>query len=251
MGTDSDWEKWGSTDPYFGVLSIEEYRRSALDEDIRDRFFRSGEEHVERVLNCLRSEFDPQFAPESVLDFGSGVGRLVIPFSKRAQRVVGVDVSPSMIAEAEENCRRYDVTNAEFILSDDVLSKVSGQFDLVHSYIVLQHIAWSRGRSLIESLAEKVSPDGFLALQVLVACKAPTMVRALTKLRYAFPPANWVRNLLCQRPIFEAAMQLHVYSIEDIGAALEARGFHNFIEFADSADLQRDFEGKFLIARRT
>jgi hypothetical protein len=46
-------------------------------------------------------------------------------------------------------------------------------------------------------------------------------------------------------------MQLHVYSIEDIGAALEARGFHNFIEFADSADLQRDFEGKFLIARRT
>lgn len=250
MGTDKDWETWGSTDPYFGVLSSEEYHRPALDLDARDRFFRSGEEHVQRVLGLLRTEFDPPFTPEGILDFGSGVGRLVIPFSKRALRVVGVDISPSMIAEAEANCRTHDIDNAEFVLSDDGLSKVTGQFELVHSYLVLQHIAWPRGRKLIQSLADKVSPGGFLALQVLVACKAPKLARALAKLRYAFPPANWSRNLLRHRPIFEAAMQLHVYTPKTIRADLQALGFHDFIEFADSADLQHDFEGTFLFARR-
>lgn len=251
MGTDKDWETWGSTDPYFGVLSSEEYHRSALDDDAKDRFFRSGEEHVERILGRLQTEFDPQFTPASVLDFGSGVGRLVIPFCKHAQRVVGVDISPSMIAEAQENCRGCGVSNAEFALSDDGLSNVTGQFDLVHSYIVLQHIAWPRGRRLIQSLADRVSPGGFLALQVLVACKAPGISRALTRLRYAFPPANWARNLLRHRPIFEAAMQLHVYPTKALKDDLQALGFHDLVAFADSADLQRDFEGTFLFARRS
>jgi hypothetical protein len=39
MSTDKDWEKWGSRDPYFGVLSSEKFRRGKLDQKAIDEFF--------------------------------------------------------------------------------------------------------------------------------------------------------------------------------------------------------------------
>jgi SAM-dependent methyltransferase len=250
MGTDRDWEAWGASDPYFGVISADAFRRDAMDHDARARFFQSGESHVERVLGIVRDRLDTGFAPASVLDFGSGVGRLVVPFSKRAQRVVGVDVSPSMIAEATRNCEGHGIANASFVLSDDRLSAVEGTFDLVHSYIVLQHIAWARGRRILRSLAGRVAPRGVLAVQLLTSCKAPPLVRALARLRYRFPPANWARNLLRRRPLLEPAMQLHEYDLETTLADLASEGFRDFVQVAEPADDQPDFSSVFLFCRR-
>src|SRR4051794_32833874 len=94
------WERFGRVDPYYGVYSTDEFRRENLDDAALDRFFASGQEHVGRVLEAARRVAGPGFAPTSILDHGCGVGRLVVPFARGADRVVGVDVSPSMLAEA-------------------------------------------------------------------------------------------------------------------------------------------------------
>ncbi len=78
------------------------------------------------------------------LDFGCGVGRLVIPLSKIAESVTGVDVSESMLNEAISNCDNQNVNNANFIKADDNLSMLSGKYDFIHSYIVFQHIPTKR-----------------------------------------------------------------------------------------------------------
>ena len=39
MKTDKDWEKWGASDPYFGVISNDKYRRNNLTNDSREDFF--------------------------------------------------------------------------------------------------------------------------------------------------------------------------------------------------------------------
>jgi cyclopropane fatty-acyl-phospholipid synthase-like methyltransferase len=224
MSTDKDWEKWGAEDPYFGVFSRERFRTGSMTTEARDEFFASGENHVAQILRDLHHAFgDGEM--QTVLDFGSGVGRLVIPFARRADHVTGVDISPSMITEASRNCASANVANVTFVESDDDLSRVHGTFDLAHSCIVLQHIPWSRGRRIVQALAERVATGGYLAVQILTAHSKSQIVRGLVRLRYAFPPANWMRNILRGRPIFEPAMQLHIYNLDTVNRDLAQRGF--------------------------
>ena len=93
LDTDSAWEQWGRLDPYFGVLTHSKFRRESLTSESRKEFFDSGAAHVEYVMRMIRLHIDPAFSPKSVLDFGCGVGRTLIPFAQGAERVMGLDVS--------------------------------------------------------------------------------------------------------------------------------------------------------------
>ncbi len=172
MSTDIEWEKWGAQDPYFGVLTDPKFRREALDNAAKEEFFALGRHHVQQVLQTCRERLDPGFNPRRVLDFGCGVGRLVLPFAAHAEEVVGVDVSPSMLKEARENCERAGVHNVLLVMSDDQLSEVGGCFDLVHSCIVLQHIEIPRGMVLFQQLLDRIEPGGIGVLQITFAWDA-------------------------------------------------------------------------------
>lgn len=247
MGTDRDWEQWGATDPYFGVYSRERFRTGTMTGDDKAEFFSSGEEHIARVLQGIDSAETAKFTLGTALDFGCGVGRLVIPLARSAGHVTGVDISPSMIAEAQRNCAAANVRNVTFVESDDSLSRIQGTFDLVHSYIVLQHIPWRRGRIILQALADRVAPGGNLAVQILTGHDASPITRGLVRLRYAFPPANWLRNLLRGRPMFEPAMQLHMYDLDVVRRDLEQRGF----VYRHEQEAWPGFTSTFIYARRT
>lgn len=224
LGTDADWDKWGEIDPYFGVLSSDEYRSGNLNEEGEAKFFRSGEQYIDQVLNELRSHLDKDFHPERSLDFGCGVGRLVIPLAGASEQVVGVDVSDHMLAEASLNCQKRNVENVSFIKSDDGLTKLTGTFNLIHSCLVLQHIPEKRGMPLIEAMLRHLDPGGVVAIQFYYRCDAPKAIRALVKLRYAMPIANYARNLIRGRPLREPAMQLHDYDLETVISLLNEAG---------------------------
>ena len=95
MDSKSAWKKWGDIDPYYGVLSRKEFRRENLEAN-KDAFFRSGESHVEKVLEFLE---EPTEGWGAVIDFGCGTGRLLLPFAKRFKHAVGLDISEGMLAE--------------------------------------------------------------------------------------------------------------------------------------------------------
>ena len=164
--TDVEWEKWGAKDPYFGVLTHDRYRSSKMAPEDYLAFFESGHGHVEAVLASCRRYFGEDFNPKRVLDFGCGVGRVLLPFAEVCDSVVGVDVSESMLAEARRNCARFGVTNATLVQADDTLSSVEGHFDLVHSTIVFQHIESNRGLDLISRLVQRVVPGGGVSIHV-------------------------------------------------------------------------------------
>jgi SAM-dependent methyltransferase len=248
VGTDKDWEKWGATDPYFGVLSCEAYRKARLDQPSRDAFFLSGEEHADRVLRAIAENFQASPNPLTTLDFGCGVGRLAIPFARRSVKCVGVDVSPSMLAEASKNALNAGINNIEFSRSNGDLSTMDKRFSLVHSYIVLQHIPWKRGRHVVTQLASKVDVGGFLAIQFLTASDAPKLVQALVRARYFVPPINWIRNVLRRRPAFEPAMQLHIYDKDAIARDLTRLGFEAITGCADPN--VGEFASVLLLSRR-
>ncbi len=169
MSTDHHWESWGAQDPYYGVLTHARFRSAVIDDAARAEFFESGRVHAEQVLNTCRQRVDPGFAPQRVFDFGCGVGRVLIPFAGLVSEAVGMDVSPSMLAEARRNCDAQGITNVQLLPSDDTLSSLSGDFDLVHSCIVLQHIEVDRGKALFRELVKRIRPGGLGALQVTFA----------------------------------------------------------------------------------
>lgn len=169
MTTDIEWEKWGARDPYFGVLTHPKFRSAAMTDEAREEFFALGRLHVDHVMAICRAHLDPAFAPQRVMDFGCGVGRVLLPLAALSAEVVGVDIAPSMLAEARRNCERMGVGNVTLAKSDDTLSEVSGQFDLVHTCIVIQHIEIARGLRLFEQLVQRIRPGGIGALHVTFA----------------------------------------------------------------------------------
>jgi SAM-dependent methyltransferase len=214
LGTDADWEEWGATDPYFGVLSTDEYHAENLSEESREKFFLSGKTYIDQVLDEIRTHLDSDYRPARSLDFGCGVGRLVIPLCGVSDSVVGVDVSDNMLAEAASNCRERNIENVSFVKSNTGMTGLDGAFNLIHSCLVLQHIPAPRGMQLVSSLLDHLEPGGVVAIQFYYRCDAPKLVRSLVKLRYRLPAANYARNLMRGRPVREPAMQLHTYDME-------------------------------------
>jgi len=166
MSTDAEWRKWGRQDPYFAVITDEKFRVDRLTEEVKHEFFESGHAHVSYVLEHCRRIAGGTFWIQRALDFGCGVGRLCVPLSEHAEAVVGVDVSPDMLAEARRNCIRYGCANVTFRISDSTLSEVEGTFDLVHSCITFQHIDVERGKRLFAELIARIAPGGLGAIQI-------------------------------------------------------------------------------------
>jgi ubiquinone/menaquinone biosynthesis C-methylase UbiE len=167
LNSDKTWKFYGRKAPYFGVFGQEEYLNDNLDEEKLGYFFSSGEKEVSEIFNFIHQKIYKEFQPASILDFGCGPGRMVIPFAKYAGEVIGMDISPDALEEAEKNCKEKNILNVRFLLSDDELSKISDKkFDLVHSYIVLQHMDVKRGEKLLEKLICKINEKGIGVIHV-------------------------------------------------------------------------------------
>ena len=212
--SDSDWRKWGRIDPYFGVVSFDEFKADRI-ADNRARFFDTGRREIEIALNDIAARYG-DVARLRALDFGSGVGRLALPLAERYDEVVGVDISDAMIAEARDNCCDAGVRNAHFVLSDDELTRVSGSFDLVHSYIVLQHIPVDRGLALTSQMLSRLAPGGVACLHYSLQRTLPPAREFVYMLKHRAPFGRLVMNLLQRRAWDAPAMQMNNYPLARI-----------------------------------
>jgi SAM-dependent methyltransferase len=225
---DESWREFGRSDPYFGVLSIDRYRAENLDAAALDEFFASGERHVADVLATVTRHLGA--APEAgdALDFGCGVGRLALPLARHFRAVVGVDISESYIAEAVRNRDRMGLTNVQFAHRLEALTAQGRQFDLVHSYIVFNHIPWTRGKKLIGEMFALLRAGGVMAVHVLHRRHAGPFRRAVSWARRNFLPLHWLINLGRGRPVFEPLMQGNEYRLDELLPYLASLGAHNF-----------------------
>jgi SAM-dependent methyltransferase len=222
FGDDSDeaWRWFGAHDPYYGVLSGAEYHKHHLTSEHLEAFFASGANHVAHVLQAISAHLG-DLALDRCLDFGCGVGRLVIPFASKFAEVVGVDISDGMIAEARRNCQRTGTRNVEFRHS---LDEIEGSFDLVHSYIVLQHIPISRGVAIIDRLIDFTRPQGVCYLHLSIGRNAGALRDIATFVRKNVKPVHWALNVLEKKPTWRTSyMQANRYDLNSLLARLYER----------------------------
>ena len=231
--TDREWERWGATDPYFGVLSEEKYRTTALTAERREEFFQTGRAYVARLFDTVRLRLDPDFAPRTALEFGCGVGRLAIPLAAAVEKVVAADVAPSMLDAARANCTARAVRNVKFILSDDSLAAVGGTFDLIHSFTVFQHIPVPRGERIFAGLLARLADGGVGVLHLTYDLPYRVRKSAVFVRKYV-PWGWWLIRLIRGRGFFSPEMQMNRYDLNRALAALQKNKVRDFYaEFTD------------------
>lgn len=236
--TDKAWRRFGSTEPYHSVLTKDVFLEARLDASARDAFFETGENYVSFILDVVRHHVDEHYVPGRTLDFGCGVGRLTIPLASRGGEVIGVDISDRMLSEATINAARAGIENARFVPSDDNLSAVDGAFDLIHSFIVLQHIVPRRGERLIEQLVGRLRDGGVGILHVTYAyaTTTPRRRRLVTAMCDHIPGVSMLLNLVSHRPMMQPMMRMSRYNLNRIMRQLQESGCHDVhIRFTDSS----------------
>src|SRR3990172_4801439 len=203
---DKEWEKFGKKEPYYGVMTLDKFRKDKLDNKSIDEFIQSGRDHVEYVMDTIWTCVNPGFSPSRALDFGCGVGRCAIPLANACPHVVGIDISDSMLEEARKNCIEKSVTNLELVKSGDDLSNVLGEFDLINSSFVFQHIPPGRGEKIFKRLVELLTDNGVAVVDFLIHRDVSTVVEAMGLLRKKVPLCNNFANLLYGKPFFDPLM---------------------------------------------
>jgi len=218
----SDWQKWGKENPLFGVLSDPKFLNTNLNEQSREEFFQTGEQHVSRVYEVIQSKLRSDFQPRRVLDFGCGVGRLLIPFARRAQTVLGVDVSPGMLEQAADNCRERGLEAVQLIGIEELDQLVPDSFELVHSYIVFQHIPVQEGERLLRKLIDLIAIGGIGVIQLTFSDDRSATRRAISALRVRSKVMHGLFNVASGKPFSWPRMQMNRYSLNRVFDMLSA-----------------------------
>lgn len=102
----------------------------------------------------------------TVLDIGCGVGRWSRRLARRGAVVTGIDLSPTMVAEARRRAHADGVgERCDFRVADVTRLDLQKRFSLVLGVTVLQHIlAAAEMESAVQCLARHLAPGGRLVL---------------------------------------------------------------------------------------
>ena len=230
--TDRDWDLLARTDPFWAVSTDDRYRRANLSDAALTQFFAAGEYHIDFLFRTIRHHLGDDFAPATALDFGCGVGRMLIPLARRCRAVTGVDVSEAMLTEARSRLGALGIGNVTLARGDDDLSAVPGRFDFVHSFIVLQHIPVERGVALHRRLLARLNETGVGAIHFHYA-KAEHLLPPNSLLARARRlGGNLLRRVVPSRRKVE--MQMNPYDLNLICRDLQQAGIRRLhVEFTD------------------
>lgn len=244
--TDEAWEYFGKNNPYFGVLTQERFKGANLDQGAKAEFFESGRRYVDWMLEGVQHWVKPDKKPGRALDFGCGVGRLALPLASVFDEVVGVDVSESMLREAASNAEEQSARNVTFVKGDDGLSNVTGKFDLVHSFIVFQHIPPHRGAVIFRRLVDLLNDGGIGVLQVTYSfARGRSEWKKYAKtIKQTMPFLVGLRNVMKGRSFREPIMQMNEYDLNELLRILQESGCHDVrLRFTETSVQGHPFYG--------
>jgi SAM-dependent methyltransferase len=131
-----------------------------------EEFLATGREEIEIVLDHVRTVgIRPKLSGEA-LDFGCGIGRLTQALAEHFGSATGVDISPRMIALAQQvNGYPHRCTYA-LNESDNLAQFADGQFSFIYTSIVLQHMQARHSIGYLREFARVLEPGGCVVFQI-------------------------------------------------------------------------------------
>ncbi len=109
---------------------------------------------LDRMVNLINPSLDA-----AVLDVATGGGHTAIALAKYVNKVVAIDITPEMLAEAEEAAEEKGQTNIEFRIEDvHSLNIPDNQFDIVASRFAAHH--FSNVKKALSEMCRVLKPGG-------------------------------------------------------------------------------------------
>jgi ubiquinone/menaquinone biosynthesis C-methylase UbiE len=130
-----------------------------------DEFVRTGDAEVAIYLDRLGwSAISPQV---TMLEIGSGIGRMTSAFTRRFDSTIATDVDAAFLERCRETVSRFGRPSALSTVHIEDGSSISvpdDSVDAVFSYITLQHCKASDALRLTSEAMRIVKPGGYVAL---------------------------------------------------------------------------------------
>jgi len=159
------WSKLGKEEPYWSVLTDDNFRTEVMDDAAIGAFYASGIEEVEAFeAACVRNSL-PNMRQATVLDLGCGVGRVGEHFAHTYDRYIGVDVSETHLDLARRRFEMLGLNNTKLMLLGDFLA-AKPEFDIFFSVLSLQHSPPPVMHHLLQVCLERLQPGGYAFFQL-------------------------------------------------------------------------------------
>jgi SAM-dependent methyltransferase len=184
-------------------------------------FVNSGEQEVGAYLEFFGFHPDEN-AQRSMVDIGSGIGRMTAGFTRRFRSVVAADLDAAFLERCRETVARFGVPDrlsTSHVGDGRTLNLPDSSADLVFSYITLQHCEPADALALTTESLRVVKPGGHVVLNYrtwipddVVLFPAGVLVRALWRVpkvgawlarqRWS-TRLGWQANRLAPKMVFE------------------------------------------------
>ena len=220
---DQAFDAFAAREPYFAVLTADQYLRANLTSEREDEFFASGAELVDWIFHIIENRISPQFSPMSMLEYGCGPGRLAVALAARPGSVTAIDRSPAMVGVARREAERRGGEHVEFQTADELFAS-RRKFDLICCVHVLQRLSPDEGLALIGRLLERLATGGVAVFHVPFATSAAPAVRAARWLRERVPAANGAINLARGKRWRDPLIPTHIYDMDAVLRTVDKSG---------------------------
>ncbi|MGA8169377.1 MAG: class I SAM-dependent methyltransferase [Methylocystis sp.] len=161
----AQWGALGQSDPFWSVLTHDEFRAGHLTEEGLAAFYESGVEHA-GLIDLISARANTPIPRGVCVDFGCGVGRVAMHLAKRFDKVIAVDISEGNLRQCADMAARCGLSNIECLLlrsPDDLLHLPD--VDFVYSVIALQHNTPPIQKLLLDMLLGKIGDGGGFLFQ--------------------------------------------------------------------------------------
>jgi 2-polyprenyl-3-methyl-5-hydroxy-6-metoxy-1,4-benzoquinol methylase len=163
----NQWRELGEKEPYWSVLTHEDYLAKNLDVDKISQFYETGS-HSARLIELFEQRTDTRANRGTCLELGCGVGRVTLHLAKRFKRVIASDISAGNLALCKRQMEQTGTSNVETVLLDSPVALASlGKFDFFFSIIVLQHNPPPIQKLFLESALRQIKPGGACLFQTV------------------------------------------------------------------------------------
>ena len=129
------------------------------------------------VLYAKAAEFAALTGRETVLDLYCGIGTISLVMARTAGRVIGAEIVPAAVADAEANARRNGIRNAEFFCADaaDAARRLAGE-GLRPDVVCVDPPRKGLAAGVVETIAG-MAPDRV----IYVSCDPATLARDVAR----------------------------------------------------------------------
>ena len=129
-------------------------------------FVETGDKEVQRYIRLLQLE-SFRFEDSTLLEIGSGIGRMTSSFTNRCNAVIAADVDSAFLERCRQTVARFgriDRLSTLHVADGKTLGRHNDSVDMTFSYITLQHCQPQDALSLVSEAIRVTRSGGLVVL---------------------------------------------------------------------------------------